>query len=41
MVAKSNWRDFDTPFIPEEDPSIFYPEDDDEPIAENDWQRRA
>ena len=41
MVAKPFRLDYDTPLIPEEDPNVFYPEDDDEPIAENDWQRRV
>ena len=41
MVAKPFKRGYDTPLIPEEDPTIFYPEDDDEPMSENDDQRRA
>lgn len=41
MVTKSPRTPYETPLIPEEDPTIFYPEDDDEPMADNDWQRRA
>ena len=41
MVTKSGNKVFDTPRVPEEDSNIFYPEDDDEPMAENDAQRRA
>ena len=41
MVTKSAKQVFDTPLIPEEDPNIFYPDSDDEPMAEDDWQRRA
>ena len=41
MVAKPFRLDYDTPLIPEEDPSVFYPCSDDEPMAEGDLQRRA
>ena len=41
MVAKSSRRTYDTPPVPEEDPNIFYPEEDGEPMADNDDQRRA
>ena len=41
MVAKPFRLDYDTPLVPEEDPNIFYPDSDDEPMAESDLQRRA
>ena len=41
MVAKPFGLDQDTPLVPEEDPNIFYPDSDDEPMAENDQQRRV
>ena len=41
MVAKPFRLDGDTPLVPEEDPNVFYPDSDDEPMAENDHQRRA
>ena len=41
MVAKPLIFDYDTPRVPEEDPNIFYPDSDDEPMAENDHQRRV
>jgi Uma2 family endonuclease len=41
MVTKSGDKVFDTPRVPEENPNIFYPGEDDEPMAENDAQRRA
>ena len=41
MVAKPFRLDYDTPLIPEEDPNVFYPDSDDEPMAESDLQRRA
>ena len=41
MVAQPFTQDYDTPLVPEEDPSIFYPDSDDEPMAENDSQRRV
>ena len=41
MVTQPFGLDYDTPRIPEEDPNIFYPDSDDEPMAESDLQRRA
>ena len=41
MVAKPFKLNYDTPLIPEEDPNVFYPDSDDEPMAENDHQRRV
>ena len=41
MVAKPFRLDYDTPLVPEEDPNVFYPDSDDEPMAESDLQRRA
>ena len=41
MVTKPFRLDLDTPLIPGEDPNIFYPDSDDEPMAENDHQRRV
>ena len=41
MVAKPYTLDYDTPRVPEEDPSVFYPYEDDEPMAEDDRQRRV
>lgn len=41
MVTKSPWTFYDTPLVPEEDPSVFYPYEDDEPMAEDDRQRRV
>ena len=41
MVAKPFKLHYDTPLIPEEDPNVFYPDSDDEPMAENDHQRRV
>ena len=41
MVTKPYTLDYDTPRVPEEDPSVFYPYEDDEPMAEDDRQRRV
>ena len=41
MVAKPFRLDYDTPLVPEEDPNVFYPDSDDEPMAESGLQRRA
>lgn len=41
MVTQPFELDYDTPRVPEEDPSIFYPCSDDEPMAESDLQRRV
>ena len=41
MVAKPYRLDYDTPLVPEEDPSVFYPYEDGEPMAEDDRQRRV
>jgi Uma2 family endonuclease len=41
MVTQPFGLDYDTPRVPEEDPNIFYPDSDDEPMAEDDRQRRV
>ena len=41
MVTQPFGLGYDTPRVPEEDPNIFYPDSDDEPMAENDAQRRV
>ena len=41
MVTQPFELDYDTPRVPEEDPNIFYPCEDDEPMAEDDRQRRV
>ena len=41
MVTQPFILEDDTPLVPEEDPNIFYPCSDDEPMAEDDRQRRV
>ena len=41
MVTKPFRLGHDISLVPEEDPNIFYPDSDDEPMAENDHQRRV